>query len=107
MPAGVGVLTWVLAAGLVLRWSSDPASDGLAVAGAWVAVLCAVLALLLGLDHLRVFVGQAAALGPLDWLAMLPYVTGVASTVVGAVWTAYERTMDAQERSNIGIDDLG
>ena len=27
--------------------------------------------------------------------------------LVGSVWTAYERTMDAQERSNIGTGDLG
>jgi len=107
LSAGVGVLTWIMLAALVLRWSSDPAADGLPVAGAWIAVVCAVIATLLGLDHLMAFVGQAATFGPLDWLAMLPYGAGVAMTLVGAVWTAYERTMDAQERSTVGGGDLG
>jgi hypothetical protein len=37
---------------------------------------------------------------------LLLYLAGVALTVVGSVWTAYERTMDAQERSNIGTGDV-
>ena len=107
LSAGVGVLTWVLLGGLVLRWASDPAAGGLQVAGAWIAVVCAVIATLLGLDHLMAFVGQAATFGPLDWLAMLASSAGLATMLVGCVWAAYERTMDAQERSTVGGGDLG
>ena len=105
--AGVGVLTVVLLCGIVLRWASDPASKRLPVAGAWIAVVLAVIATLLGLDHLMGFADRASDFGPLDWLLLLLYLAGVAMALVGSVWTAYERTMDAQERSNIGTGDLG
>ncbi len=105
--AGVGVLTLIMLAGIVLRWASDPASKRLPVAGAWMAVVLAVLATLLGLNHLMGFTDRASDFGPIDWLLLLLYLTGVALVLVGSVWTAYERTMDAQERSNIGTGDLG
>jgi hypothetical protein len=105
--AGVGVLTIVLLCGIVLRWASDPASKRLPIAGAWIAVVLAVVATLLGLNHLMGFAGNASDFGPLDWLLLLLYLAGVAMALVGSVWTAYERTMDAQERSNIGTGDLG
>ena len=105
--AGVGVLTVVLLCGIVLRWSSDPASKRLPLAGPWIAVILAVIATLLGLNHLMGFVGRASDFGPLDWLLLLLYLAGVAMALIGSVWTAYERTMDAQERSNIGTGDLG
>jgi hypothetical protein len=105
--AGVGVLTWVLLAGVVLRWASDPASKRLPLAGAWIAVVLAVIATLLGLNHLMGFVDRADDFGAIDWLFLLVYLVGVALTLVGSVWTAYERTMDAQERANIGTDELG
>lgn len=104
--AGVGVLTIVLLCGIVLRWASDPASKRLPLAGAWIAVVLAVIAMLLGLDHLMGFVDRAGDFGPLDWLLLLLYLAGVVMALAGSVWTAYERTMDAQER-NIGTGDLG
>lgn len=107
LSAGVGVLTVVLLSGIVLRWASDPASKRLPLAGAWIAVVLAVIATLLGLNHLMVFVDRGSDFGPLDWLILLLYLAGVAMALVGSVWTAYERTMDAQERSNIGTGDLG
>lgn len=106
LSAGASVLAVVLLAGLVLRWSTDEAAEGSPVAGAWVAVAFAVLGTLLGLGHLMLLVEQVAALGPLDTLAMLVYAVGAALTLVGSVWTAYERTMDAQERSSIRSGDL-
>ena len=33
----------------------------------------------------------------IDWLFLLAALAGIALTLVGSVWTAYERTMDAQE----------
>lgn len=105
--AGVGVLTLVLLAGIVLRWASDPASKRLPVAGAWIAVVLAAIATLLGLNHLMGFLNRAEDFGALDWALLLLYLAGVALTLVGSIWTAYERTMDAQERSNIGTGDVG
>ena len=105
--AGVGVLTLIMLAGIVLRWASDPATERLPLAGAWIAVVLAVIATLLGLNHLMGFMDRASDFGPLDWLLLLLYLAGVALVLVGSVWTAYERTMDAQERSNIGTGDLG
>jgi hypothetical protein len=104
--AGVGVLTWIIVAGMVLRWASDPASKRLPIAGAWIAVVLAAIAALLGINHLTGFMDRADDFGALDWLLLLLYLAGVALTVVGSVWTAYERTMDAQERSNIGTGDV-
>jgi uncharacterized membrane protein YqjE len=89
-----------------LRWSTDEDADGSPIAGAWVAVAFALVGTMLGLSHLMVLVGQVAAFGPLDMLAILAYAVGVALTLIGSVWTAYERTMDAQERSSIGTDEL-
>jgi len=105
--AGVTVLFWIILAGMILRWASDPASTRLPVAGAWIAVLCAAIAALLGLNHMMGFVDRSADFSPLDWLLLLVYLAGVALVLFGSVWTAYERTMEAQERSNIGTGDLG
>jgi len=105
--AGVGVLTWILLAGMVLRWASDPASKRLPIAGAWIAVVLAVIAALLGINHLLGFLDRAEDFGIIDWALLLLYLAGVALTLIGSVWTAYERTMDAQERSNIGTGDVG
>ena len=107
MSAGVGVLTMVMLAGVALRWASDPASKRMPLAGAWIAVVLAVVATLLGLNHLMGFTDRASDFGPLDWLLLLLYLAGVALVLVGSVWTAYERTMDAQERANIGTGDIG
>ena len=104
--AGVGVLTWVLLAGVVLRWASDPASKRLPVAGAWIAVVMAAIATLIGLSHLTGFLDRSSEFGALDWVFLLVALAGVALTLVGSIWTAYERTMDAQER-NIGTDEVG
>lgn len=104
--AGVGVLTLILLAGVVLRWASDPASKRLPVAGAWIAVVLAVVAALLGLQHLTALMDRADDIGIDDWLFLLAALAGVALTLVGAVWTAYERTMDAQERSTVGGGDV-
>jgi hypothetical protein len=106
LSAGASVLAVVLLASLVLRWSTDEAADGSPIAGAWVAVAFAILGTLLGLGHLMLLVDQVAAFGPLDTLALLVYAVGVVLTLVGSVWTAYERTMDAQERSSIRSGDL-
>jgi hypothetical protein len=103
---GVGALTFVILAGVVLRWASDPASKRLPVAGAWIAVVLAALATVAGLDHLREAVEQSDVFGPIDWLVLLVYLAGVALTLIGSIWTAYERTMDAQERSTIGTGDV-
>ena len=106
LSAGATVLAVVVLAGLILRWSTDEAAAGSPVGGAWLAVACAVLGTLLGLNHLMLLVEQLAAFGPLDTLATLVYAAGVALTLVGSVWTAYERTMDAEERSGIRSGDL-
>lgn len=106
LSAGASVLAVVLLAGLVLRWSTDEAADGSPIAGAWVAVAFAILGTLLGLGHLMLLVERVAAFGPLDTLALLVYAAGVALALVGSVVTAYERTMDAQERSSIRAGDL-
>jgi hypothetical protein len=103
---GVGALTFVILAGIVLRWASDPASRRLPVAGAWIAVVLAALATVVGVDHLREAVEQSDVFGPIDWLVLLAYLAGVALTLIGSIWTAYERTMDAQERSTIGTGDV-
>jgi hypothetical protein len=104
--AGVGVLTWILLAGVVLRWASDPASKRLPVAGAWIAVVLAAIATLLGLNHLMAFMDRSSDFSAVDWVFLLVYIVGVALTLVGSIWTAYERTMEAQERSNIGAGDV-
>jgi hypothetical protein len=103
---GVGALTFVILAGVVLRWASDPASKRLPIAGAWIAVVLAALATVVGVDHLREAVEQGDVFGPIDWLVLLAYLAGVALTLIGSIWTAYERTMDAQERSTIGTGDV-
>ncbi len=69
--AGVGVLTWVLLAGVVLRWASDPASKRLPVAGAWIAVVLAAIATLIGLSHLTGFLDRSSEFGALDWVFLL------------------------------------
>lgn len=107
LSAGASVLAVVFLAGLVLRWSTDEAAGGSPIAGAWAAVAFAILGTLLALGHVMIIVEPVAAFGPLDTLAMLVYAVGIALTVIGSVWTAYERTMDEQERSNIGPGDLG
>ena len=96
----------ILLAGIVLRWASDPASKRLPIAGAWLAVVLAAIAAVLGVNHLTGFLDRADDFGALDWLLLLLYLAGVVLTLVGSVWTAYERTMDAQERSNIGTGDV-
>ncbi len=107
LSAGASVLVVVILAGLVLRWSTDEAAGGSPVAGAWVAVAFAMLGALLGLGHLMIIVKHVADVGALDTVALLVYAVGVALAVIGTVWTAYERTMDAQERSNIGTGEQG
>jgi hypothetical protein len=106
LSAGASVLAFALLAGLILRWSTDEAADGSPVAGAWVAVAFALVGTMLGLSHLMLLAERVAAFGPLDTLAVLAYAVGVALTLVGSVWTAYERTIDAQERSSIRSGDM-
>jgi hypothetical protein len=69
-------------------------------------VAFALIGTMLGLSHLMLLVEHAAAFGPLDMLAVLAYAVGVTLTLIGSVWTAYERTIDAQERSSIRSGDM-